>query len=429
MLFRSILRRRTRYQAPNHADLFRLDLEFYGVVNPPGPASPADYNPFQFGPSPVYGYIELDVDRDQDTGGEFTSAAKTKYLANVGRFGRLPQGSIGDRVIKFGADIDTNFFTEPFFERSGADFLLAFCGCYPTTIVDEISGNGDQTFDPGETWIVRGGFFQRAGGHQPACSSRGGAAGQQTGLYVPWVTLRWSHSQITNKTTITLVYALTMDGAGQLAGQPPEQPNLNVDDQTSVCEALRDLILGAPFLAPQTAPWYLSHRWAGRHASDYLDPTKWDATALFGTAYEEPSDGYTFAWTDTGFGEVPLDLNGDGVASVVDRQVIRDAIDQLDGGPFDAEGSAVENGSVRLVHPGLNFHLADVDGDGLICRFDLGAYCPADFNRDGVVNILDFIAFLNAYTTGDLRADFSGNGVLDPLDFPFFMNAVAVGCI
>src|SRR5207249_777362 len=132
----------------------------------------------------------------------------------------------------------------------------------------------------------------------------------------------------------------------------------------------------------------------------WLDPTRWNATALVGTAYLNPEDGYTFAWTDTGFAETPLDLNGDGAVNALDRQVVRDAIDDLDAGPWDAEGSASENGGVRLIDPGVNFHIADVDGDGFICRSDLAAFCPADMNGDGIVNVLDYLAFLNAYNSG-----------------------------
>ncbi|MCH8165926.1 MAG: hypothetical protein IH889_09995 [Planctomycetes bacterium] len=44
------------------------------------------------------------------------------------------------------------------------------------------------------------------------------------------------------------------------------------------------------------------------------------------------------------------------------------------------------------------------------------AGCAADFNGDGVVNTLDFLAYLNAYSAGDDSADFNGDGVVDILD-------------
>ncbi len=57
-----------------------------------------------------------------------------------------------------------------------------------------------------------------------------------------------------------------------------------------------------------------------------------------------------------------------------------------------------------------------------------GAGCPADFNGDTVVNSLDFIAFLNAYTANDPKADFNGDTVINSLDFIAFLNAFVAGC-
>ncbi len=54
--------------------------------------------------------------------------------------------------------------------------------------------------------------------------------------------------------------------------------------------------------------------------------------------------------------------------------------------------------------------------------------CKADFNGDTVVNSLDFIAFLNAYTAGDPAADFNGDTVVNSLDVLAFLNAFVAGC-
>ncbi|HRQ73484.1 MAG TPA: GC-type dockerin domain-anchored protein [Phycisphaerales bacterium] len=54
--------------------------------------------------------------------------------------------------------------------------------------------------------------------------------------------------------------------------------------------------------------------------------------------------------------------------------------------------------------------------------------CPADFNGDTVVNTLDVLAFLNAYTSGDPRADFNGDTVINTLDLLAFLNAYTAGC-
>lgn len=63
-----------------------------------------------------------------------------------------------------------------------------------------------------------------------------------------------------------------------------------------------------------------------------------------------------------------------------------------------------------------------------IRSFDCRDSCPADFNGDGIVNTLDFLAFLNAYNAGDLAADFNGDGTVNTLDFLAFLNAFNTGC-
>ncbi|MCW5775446.1 MAG: S8 family serine peptidase [Phycisphaeraceae bacterium] len=54
--------------------------------------------------------------------------------------------------------------------------------------------------------------------------------------------------------------------------------------------------------------------------------------------------------------------------------------------------------------------------------------CPADFNGDTVVNSLDVLAFLNAYTAGHSSADFNGDTVINTLDVLAFLNAYTAGC-
>ncbi len=61
-------------------------------------------------------------------------------------------------------------------------------------------------------------------------------------------------------------------------------------------------------------------------------------------------------------------------------------------------------------------------------RCDDGAGCRADFDGNGTLDIFDFLAFQNAFTSGDLAADFDGNGTLDIFDFLAFQNEFAAGC-
>ena len=54
--------------------------------------------------------------------------------------------------------------------------------------------------------------------------------------------------------------------------------------------------------------------------------------------------------------------------------------------------------------------------------------CYADFNNDGQANILDFVAFQNAFVAGDFKADCNGCGCLNILQFLCFQQTFEVGC-
>ncbi len=58
----------------------------------------------------------------------------------------------------------------------------------------------------------------------------------------------------------------------------------------------------------------------------------------------------------------------------------------------------------------------------------VGQTCIADWNGDGTVNTLDFIAFLNDWAAKDLVADLNGDGTVNSLDFIQFLNLWAAGC-
>lgn len=60
--------------------------------------------------------------------------------------------------------------------------------------------------------------------------------------------------------------------------------------------------------------------------------------------------------------------------------------------------------------------------------FVINGSCPADFDHNGTVDTLDFIAFLNAFSAGSTLADMDGNGVVNSLDFVEFLNEFNTGC-
>lgn len=54
--------------------------------------------------------------------------------------------------------------------------------------------------------------------------------------------------------------------------------------------------------------------------------------------------------------------------------------------------------------------------------------CAADFNGDGEVSTLDFLAFFNAWAAQEASADMDGNGVVNTQDVLVFLNAFTSGC-
>jgi hypothetical protein len=54
--------------------------------------------------------------------------------------------------------------------------------------------------------------------------------------------------------------------------------------------------------------------------------------------------------------------------------------------------------------------------------------CLADFNEDGQVNVLDFVAYQQAYQLKEPSADINGDGILNVLDFVAFQAEFQKGC-
>ena len=57
-----------------------------------------------------------------------------------------------------------------------------------------------------------------------------------------------------------------------------------------------------------------------------------------------------------------------------------------------------------------------------------GVCCIADFNGDGALDILDFVAFQNAFVGGEPSADCDESGTLNILDFVCFQGLFVAGC-
>ena len=405
------------------ADLMRMRLVFDGLVSPPGPLAigGTSYQPAQFGDRPAYGYIELDVDHESDTGGEFMPLARNRYLANVGRFSMSPLGSISSRVVRDAGDIDSDFSSEPTFERSGGEFTLILCGCFEPTVVYQ-DGNEDSIFDPGELWVVNGRFFERFEAYQDESAFFGGS---DFGLFDPEVDLLYTHDSAADQTTITLVFPITQLGAAILDGTSEQGIDFSLANHTSIEEALDDLIDGVPFTNGDLRQ--LIDGWNGQEVSGFRNPTEWIVRALVGTAPIVLDPSALFVWTDTGFGEVFGDLNHDEISDVFDGEIIEEAIADRDGTSKDADGTV--NGQVAIPNFGFSFDINDLNGDGVISFSDTSLIpCLADLNGDGVLNFFDVSSFLGFYSANSPAADLNNDGVLNFFDISRFLELFGAGC-
>ena len=405
------------------ADFVRIQIVVDGLASPPGPIglNGFPYNPYQFGDRPVTGFIELDIDDQKNSGGELMPIAASRYLANVGRFGMHPSGSIAERMVQSGDDLDTDFYSEPSFERTGSEFTLIMCGCFAPTIVSQ-DGNMDSLFDWGESWIVEGRFFERFESFLPASALFGGSS---FGLFNPATTLQFVHDPLSDQTTITLVYPITNTGTALAADQPEQPIDLNISNHTSIEEALDDLIIGASFTSGDLG--ILTEDWQGRDPTDFREPSKWSVTALIGTAPTTPQPSSFYVWTDTGFNELYEDFDFDEQITSDDIHVIEDFIDDNDGTALDNDSTM--NGQIGIQFFASEFHFYDLNYDGIVSTADFPILpCLADFTGDGVLDFFDISAFLNAFVSQESDADFTHDGNWDFFDISTFLTLFSQGC-
>lgn len=410
------------------ADLVRVDLVVAGLVNPPGTRSP--FAPTKYGPRPLIAFVELDVDNNRDTGGECEAAeAQQRYLANVGRFGALPHGSYAQRAARNSSTYTDGYSQGAQFERTGAEFVLSLCGCDATTVVDRFGDQTPETFDAGETWIIRNRGFVRAGAFNGEVSAFTG--GSAFGMFDPLVTIRFKHDVATYRTTVSLVFPLTMAGAAALAGQPAQPADASLTNHTSVYEALLDIVDSVPFAAPGCQADVMSG-WSAATIAAALDPSTWNATALLGVPYTQAA-AFPYAFTDVGFDETVGDLNADGVVGPDDEALFATWLSVNDGGASDADGAV--NGAFAVQNRGPNFQLHDFTNDGLVDGADRAVTAPrppciGDVDGDHVVNFND----LNIVVTSiglqgvGIPADLNHDGIVNFQDLNLLLTNFGVAC-
>jgi hypothetical protein len=262
-----------------HGGFSRIDIVFAGLVNPPGPMTNT-YQPRLYGPNPVIGFLEIDVDTNGNTGGE-VDAPLVRYVGNAARFGGRPVGQrFAGRISLDGRDPDNIAATMPWVERSGADFELELRGDEIATIV-QVAGDADLEFEALETWDLRGRFFRRAQGYDDCAG----------GAYAPRVWMRFSHcdpwlspacaisagsTDAIDVTIVTLVYPLTNTAYADANGIGPEANDVFDFNANSIMEGLVAVEQAAQVqLCPPSYEWWpLVSDWQVQNPADFLDPTR-----------------------------------------------------------------------------------------------------------------------------------------------------------
>lgn len=152
-------------------------------------------------------------------------------------------------------------------------------------------------------------------------------------------------------------------------------------------------------------------------------------TVLPGGGFVADIDGQSLAFNDAGLSFYAIDSNGlaglylskDGVVS----SVVRDG-DLVDGKTVlfvDAPELQARDGESFAV----TLFFSDASW-GIYVADPVVADCLGDFNDDGMLNILDFVAFQNAFSAQDPGTDCTDDEVLDILDFICFQAAFQAGC-
>jgi hypothetical protein len=389
-----------RYLPPGK--FMRLDLTIAGLVNPPGATRPWEFDPFVYGPNPVYGFVELDMDWDVETGGELDTP-QYRYVGNAVRFGGKPAvDPLEDRFALDESAFDGDFETPPFVDRSGEEFHLALLGSvFEPTDVTVVVGDADLLFEAGETWWITAPWFHRAHGYEPFSLASGGHG---PGVYEPPCTLSFAHDAGGDTTLISLVFPLTNEGAAEMWDQPAQPPNADPSDQFSVHEALVDLHWSAVFIdafptgLPEEA---IILEWKDKDPGQYLNPPDWRVSALLGTSYTaaHPTGEY-FLWTDVLPDAVRGDMDGDGEASQFDQVLIQGYIDDHDGDDGAMDGRVAISG-----HP-LNFSVLDVDQSGSMDPLDVALVSvPGDLDADDDVDLADLAVMQSCVSGSDLPYD------------------------
>ena len=147
-------------------------------------------------------------------------------------------------------------------------------------------------------------------------------------------------------------------------------------------------------------------------AGDLIGPAQVDGIGFSAIAYENFFEGNSGGpWLDQEPGYIGFSFLIDGVRHYGWAEVEMDNTKNTDEGFLVLYGVGYETTPETPIAAGA----------------PLG--CAADFTGDGVLDIFDVFAFLDAYAAMDPAADFTGEGTFDIFDVFGFLDVFNAGCV
>lgn len=415
----------------------RFDVVFAGLINPPGPVglgANGFYSAYEYGPHPVFGFIEFDVDINEQTGGE-VDFPELRYLGNVARLGGLPtEPRFQNRVALKWDDLENPVNYAPYVKRSGEEFHLALLGeeIGAVEVIKEAYCGDPLIFEAGEIWVVSGTWLHRAHVFEEFSLQCFAAEGR----YMPTCSLRFRHSEYSNLTTVSLVFPL--NNAAHASTQEPvpaaQSNNGCPGDQYSIVEALVDLQFSSANADPfhMTFPEFaLLADWAIEVPEALLTPGNWRISTCLGSAYPSTQSGSArFVWTDLYPNVLNRDFTGDGAITVSDVAAFHDFLCTHDGNDDIDDDENGSNHSIKLKNFSRSFSLYDSNYDGYVDAEDVVLLGDMDWNgriEASDVNafslgVLDPEAYTQAYPNklAVMHGDLNFDGLCDGRDIQLF---------
>jgi murein tripeptide amidase MpaA len=126
---------------------------------------------------------------------------------------------------------------------------------------------------------------------------------------------------------------------------------------------------------------------------------------------------------------MPVSISGDDGATWTQLELVSENADAWVGRSFRIADVIAPTATMRLrfVARDLTGSVVEAAVDDVQVTVTGCPFNPADINHDGQVNVQDFLAFLQLYSSGDPAADFTGDGQVNVQDFLAFLSAYAAG--